>query len=213
MIKKEFLERFRRLQVASISDAVDKLGFRGFMYAGIKPIFKNIKIVGPAVTVKYAPARRTLPPMHAIEAIDTAKPGDVLILAGGDPDVAFFGGLMATASKEKGLEGVVTDGGTRDLREIEEMKFPVFARSVVPSTSVGRYETVASNVRVSCGGVSVNPGDIVVGNDDGVIVVPKESMEKVLEYAEAAEKKEVDETRDLKKGMPLSEVIKKYARI
>ncbi len=183
----EIVEGFRSVTTPSVADAVDRVVHRpGFMSHEIKPVVAG-KVVGPAITVLEGPALETGPPRHALEAIDTALAGSVLVIGTLDPtaarDVAFLGGLMATAAVVRGLGGAVLDGGVRDLEEIRQLGFPVFARSVVPATTVGRYGTLARDLPVPCGGVWVRPGDIIVGDTDGVVVVPQEHAGQVLAVA------------------------------
>lgn len=142
-------------------------------------------------------------------------PGDVIVkgVSVDASDVSVWGGLMATAAKVKGLAGAVLDGGVRDVREIREVGFQVFSKSIVPSTSTGRLTTVKVNVPIICGGVLVNPGDIVVGDDDGVVVIPKERLEEVVEDALEIERIEKEEAEEIKMGKPILDVIKKYDRL
>lgn len=195
-------DRFKKLAVASICDAVDQItGERGFMSHEIKPLFPT-KICGPAVTVLSTPSKEKQPPSMALELVDHADPGSVLVLVmegPGGAEVAAFGGIMCTGAKARGLEATVIDGGTRDLAEIEEMGFPVFAKGIVPSSSVGRYVNVSKNEPVMCGGVMVTPGDLVVGDRDGIVVVPKDRAMEILLLAEDLEAKEMKTMRDVKR--------------
>lgn len=199
--------------VASVSDAIDRVtGKRGFMSHQIRPLFPA-KIAGPAVTVLGRPSTKSVPPTHALEAIDTAPPGSVLVIVMEQgEDVAGIGGLMATAASVRGLEGAILDAGARDVAEIEALNFPVFSKSIIPSTSVGRYETVAKQIPVMAGGVEVRPGDIVVGDRDGVVVVPREKAAEVLKVAQQIdelEKKMVPEIRRLKSILKAVELFRR----
>lgn len=212
---KDLLRELYKIPTASLSDALDAVGVRGFMTHGIKPIIEGVKIVGPAVTVKDVPSKRKAPPILALEAIDRAREGDVFVRAveGDASDVALWGGLMELAAKVKGLAGAVIDGGVRDLVEIKELELPVFARSIVPSTSVGRTEVVDINVPILCGGVLVQPGDVIVGDDDGVIAIPQEKLEQVLKVALQIDELEKKEAEEIRLGKPLVETVRKHARI
>ncbi|KYH30615.1 RraA family protein [Neomoorella mulderi] len=211
---KELVERFRKLATASVSDAVDKVtGERGFMTHEMKPIF-NCKIVGPAVTVKEVFALKNEGPKLALQAIDSAEEGSVLVISAENAkDYALFGGLMGTGAKVNGFEGAVLDGGVRDVNELKELNFPVFSRSIVPSTTLGRIVTVASNIPVACGGVMVHPGDIIVGDTDGVVVVPRAKAEEVLLKAEEIEETERKQTEDIKELKSIVKAVEKWARI
>jgi len=218
-MKSEILKELEKIPTASLSDALDSLGIRGFMDHGIKPRISGVRMVGFAVTVKDALSKRKVAPMEALEAIEKAQEGNVFVRAieGAGEDeasnIALFGGIMALGSKKKGLAGAVINGGARDVIECKELDFQVFSRGVVPSTSVGRTEVVGVNVTVKCGGVTVNPGDIVVGDSDGVVVIPKEKLEIVLKTAKEIDERESRISEELKRGKPLTESVKKHSRI
>ncbi len=212
---KKVLDGLRKTPTASLSDALDQMGVRGFISHEFRPLIQGHKIVGPALTIKHQLCNRVASFIPALEAIDEAKQGTVLVIAGDADlrDVGLFGGLMATASKARGLAGAVLDGGVRDTREIREMGFQVFSRSVIPTTSIGRTELVGVNVPLICGGVTVQPGDIIVGDDDGVVVIPKDRVGEALERALRFDEVEVVEAEELRKGASFVETIKKHARV
>src|SRR5690606_5322182 len=127
------------------------------------------KIVGRARTalVKLAPPSESTPASStkdSVEMIDNAKPGEVGVIVMEDAlDTAVIGGLMATAAKSRGMAGIVADGGVRDMEEMRGLGLTVFSRSISPVTAVGRYKAAGRDIPVTCGGVKVRPGDIVVG--------------------------------------------------
>lgn len=213
----ELIEGFASVAVASVSDAVDKIcGKRGFMDSTIKPRINDKRLCGPAATVLEVATDEVLPPQHVLDLIDEAPAGSVIVIAveGGEPDVALWGGLMTAGAVANGHAGAVLGGGVRDLTEIRrDYGFPIYARDTSPATIVGRYRTVASQVPVCVGGVMVFPGDIIVGDVDGVVVVPKDSAEAVLAMARDIDARELEqaklimETRSLRKGLA------KYGRI
>ena len=212
----DLLKELQKIPTASISDALDRVGVRGFMSNKIKPAFEFQRVVGPAVTIKQIPTHEREIPLRALGAIDSAEPGAVIVIAvegGSADDIALWGGLMGLASKVRGVRAAVLDGGVRDLVEIRELGFPVFARSIVPSTSVGRLKVVGVNAPISCGNVLVKPGDIIVGDWDGVVVIPLERLSKVMEIARQIDETERKEAEELRKGTPFTEVIKKFARV
>jgi len=213
-ITPEIIQAFRSISTASVADALWGLGISGHLGHEIKP-FMKVKIVGPAVTVREEPAAERVPPSHALELIDHSAPGSVIVIAiGGYKDVAVWGGLMTAGAVANGLEGAVLDGGVRDVEEIErDFGFPVFARSLCPATTVGRFKTVAANVPVSVGGVTVNPGDLIVGDRDGVIVVPAAHVEAVLKGAQDIEVREREQTRLIRETRSLLKGLEKYQRI
>jgi len=207
---KEVLEGFKGLDVSLVYDTLwNRFGIDAHL-AGIRPMFefmKNKVYVGTAVTVKEVST--THEPInvvqkrfeetgrsridHALAAIDFAQPGDIIVIDGeGKDDVAIWGDNMAMFAKRKGVSAVVLHGAVRDVSRIRMMEFPVFAKGVSPKGSIYYLESIGFNVPVTCGGVQVRPGDIIVGDEDGVVSVPREYAEKVLEYAlETLEKEKV----------------------
>ncbi|MDQ7850442.1 MAG: RraA family protein [Armatimonadota bacterium] len=211
------LEGFRATSTASVADAVDRVVRRpGFMSHEIKPILPG-RIAGPAVTVLERTALEAQPPRHALTAIDEAPAGSIIVIgledAGGAPEVALWGGLMASAAATRGLGGAVLDGGVRDVEEIRQLGFPVFSRTIVPSTSVGRLVTVAREVPVPCGGVLVNPGDIIVGDSDGVVVVPRAAAAEVLAAATQIEETERRMTARIRASGSILQALQEFGRI
>lgn len=178
----------------NIADAVEEAtGARGFMYHDMKPIFKA-KIVGRAATALLRPVLRTDQrkyPNHALEILDEAPAGSVLVyVLENGLEIAGMGNLMATTAKVRGLEAAVIDGAARDIEEVTRIGFPIFSRAVSPATSVGRYVSVAKQVPVMCAGILVRPGDYVVGDLDGVVVVPQDAAPRVLELLRQYDDKE-----------------------
>lgn len=216
MIDIDILEGFRKVSTASVSDAVDKVtGTRGFMDPEIKPRINDKKIVGPAVTILEIPTNEALPPQHALDAIDESPEGSVIVIGVlGDREVAVWGGLMAAGAEVNGLGGAVLDAGVRDVTEIRrDSGFPVFARHVCPATTVGRFKTISANEPILCGGVRVRPGDLIVGDLDGVVVVPQHSLEAVLRLATEIEEREAEQARLIRQSRSLREGLAKYGRI
>jgi 4-hydroxy-4-methyl-2-oxoglutarate aldolase len=213
-ISLEIIQAFRCITTASVADALWGLGIAGHMCHEIKP-FMKVKIVGPAVTVLEEPTSERVPPSHALELIDHSAPGSVIVICiDGFRDVAVWGGLMTAGAVVNGIEGAVLDGGVRDIEEIErDFGFPVFARSICPATTVGRFKTVAANVPVNVGGVNVNPGDLIIGDRDGVVVVPANLVEAVLKEAQDIENREREQTRLIRETKSLLKGLEKYQRI
>jgi 4-hydroxy-4-methyl-2-oxoglutarate aldolase len=213
-ISPEAIQAFRSITTASVADALWGQGISGHMSHEIKP-FMKVKIVGPAVTVREEPTDERVPPSHALELIDHSAPGSVIVISiDGFRDVAVWGGLMTAGAVVNGMEGAVLDGGVRDVEEIErDFGFPVFARSICPATTVGRFKTVAANEPVIVGGVTVNPGDLIVGDRDGVVVVPAGLVEAVLKEAQEIEFREREQTRLIRETKSLLKGLEKYQRI
>lgn len=216
MTLRELVKGFQAVATASVADSVDKVcGRRGYMDHELKPRINEKRIVGPAVTVLEGPTTEVLPPQHALDLIDSADAGSVMVIAiGGEANVAIWGGLMTAGAYARGLAGAVLDGGVRDVYEIRrDYDFPVIARSVSPGTTLGRFKTLAANVPVTCGGIEVNPGDIIVGDLDGVVVVPRAKAEEVLKMAQDIDKRELEQARLIVEARSLKEGLAKYGRI
>ncbi|WP_046115408.1 RraA family protein [Aquincola tertiaricarbonis] len=213
----DLIEGFKNVAVASVADAVDKVcGKQGYMDASIKPRINDQRICGPAATVLEAATDEFVPPQHALDLIDEVEAGSVIVIsiAGGEPNVAVWGGLMTAGAVANGHAGAVLDGGVRDLTEIRrDYGFPVYARDVSPGTTLGRYKTVAAQVPVEVGGIVVHPGDIVVGDVDGVVVVPKERAPEVLAMAVEIDARELEQARLIIAERSLRKGLAKYGRI
>lgn len=210
---------FKKHTVASVSDAVDQImGKRGFMSHDMRPIVAG-QIVGRAITALVKPAlpdqaTPALATKHSVEMIDNSNPGEVGVIVMEDGlDIAAIGGLMGTAAKARGMAGMICDGGVRDVAELRALGFSVYARSIIPSTAVGRYASVARNIPVECAGVTVNPGDIIVAGEDGVVVVPQEKAAEILKRAEEIDEREIKMVPFIKQFKSLGETIKRFNRI
>jgi len=213
----QLVEGFKKTTVASVSDAVDQVtGQRGFMYHDMRPLFKA-KVVGPAVTALIRPSIKAggpTGPNYSLIAIDEADPGSVVVIVVEEGlDISGIGGLMATGCKARDLAGAVIDGAARDVDEIEEMGFPVFCRSITPATSVGRYVSVGKNIPVQCAGVTVNAGDIIMGEGDGVVVVPREKAAEVLDIAQKIDEKERKMVPMIKELKSILKAVQKFKRL
>ncbi|MEK7408504.1 MAG: RraA family protein [Acidobacteriota bacterium] len=210
---------FKKTTVASVSDAVDQVtGKRGFMSHGMRPMIPG-QVVGRAVTalIRPAPPEKATPALavkHSVEMIDNSKPGEVgVIVMEKGLDVAAIGGLMGTTAKVRGMAGMILDGGVRDLAELRALDLPVYARSVIPSTAVGRYASVARQTPVECAGVTVRPGDLIVAGEDGVVVVPQEKAAEVLKRAQEIDVRETKMVPMIKQHRSLAKVIELFNRI
>lgn len=213
----DMIEAFGQVAIASIADAIDKVcGRRGYMDRSIKPRINDRRICGPAATVLEAATDEFVPPQHALDLIDEAAPGSVIVISieGGEPDVAVWGGLMTAGAVANGHAGAVLDGAVRDLTEIRrDYGFPIYARDVSPATTLGRYRTVASQVPVRVGGVIVHPGDVIVGDVDGVVVVPKAQAAEVLKLAQEIDARELEQAKLIIAERSLRKGLAKYGRI
>jgi regulator of RNase E activity RraA len=216
MTSKEFHEkygkRFARMATTNISDALDKVGMPGSV-GGIRPMYDCPKIIGPAVTIKITAAGMAKSKYHlGVRAIDAASAGDVIVIDNrGDVYNNCWGEILAMGSKMKGINGVIVDGAARDVDACKEFGFPVYARGTVPRTARGRIMEESFNQIVRVGDVQVRPGDIVMADVNGVVVIPIEKVEEVLTAAEGILEKEEAMVDALRKGMPMLEVDQKFA--
>jgi regulator of RNase E activity RraA len=213
------LAGFRKTTVASVADAMDQVvGRRGFMSHDMRPRVEG-KVVGRAATALMRQATpdqatATLSARHSVGMIDNAKPGEVgVIVIENGLDVAGLGGLMGTAAKARGMAGIVIDGGVRDVPEVRAMGLPVYSRSVVPSSSVGRYATLANGIPVNCAGVEVKPGDFIVAGEDGVVAVPQERAMDVLKRALEIDERETKMVPLIKQYRALGKAVEIFNRI
>ncbi|WP_416798130.1 RraA family protein [Ciceribacter azotifigens] len=216
MTLEELITGFREVATASVADAVDKVaGKRGFMDESVKPRINDRKIVGPAVTILEGPSDEFLPPQHALDAIDESPAGSVICISvGEETNVAVWGGLMTAGAVANKHEGAILDGGVRDITEIRrDYDFPVFARTASPGTTLGRFKTLASNVPVQIGSVMVHPGDIIVADIDGVVVVPRAHAEAVLAMSKDIDMRELEQAKLIIQVGSLREGLAKYGRI
>lgn len=212
----ELIARYRKVATASVADAVDKVcGKRGYLDSAVKPRINEKRICGPAATVLEGPTDEFVPPQHALDLIDEVEAGSVICIAtGGLAEFAVWGGLMTAGAVANRHEGAVLDGGVRDLAEIRrDYDFPVFARAVSPGTTLGRFKTLASQVAIEIGGVTINPGDIVIGDIDGVVIVPREKAEAVLVMSEEIDVRELEQAKLIIAEKSLRKGLAKYGRI
>jgi len=222
---KEVVEELRKICTGSFSDTLDDLGIKGYMSHQIRPIYPpERRVVGPAITVRWTPAREPMKcGLDSIKAgliaIDKTKSGDVYVAAiEGQTiedfrDIGLWGDLMALSASIRGMEGAVLDGATRDCDEIKRINFPTFARSISPTTTVRRVEAAGVNVPVICAGVLVNPGDIIVADTDGVVVIPQDIVREVLKKAKEFEEAEKKEREIIRSGKTWEELFKEGVRV
>lgn len=170
----------------------DVLGREQVMDIGIRPLWPSMpRIAGPAFTVRCPPGDNLM--LHA--AIHRAEPGSVIVVEAGDVDYALAGGNVCAVAQRRGVAGFVLDGVIRDLAEVREMRFPVFARGVIPVPGT-KSAVVPLGGQVRCGGVNVNAGDIVVADEEGIVITPHARREQVLRDARAKLAKEAGESLD-----------------
>jgi regulator of RNase E activity RraA len=202
------VERLSALDACTVSDALDALAIKGATL-GIVPQWPCPRIAGRAVTVKLKPQGTEKPTRHlGTEAIETAEPGDVLVMEmAGRTDVPGWGGLLSLAAATKGLAGIVIDGACRDIDDSAAAKFPVFARAVVPITARGRVIQDSVNEEIQFGGVQVHPGDYVVADGSGTIIIPRARAEEVIAKGEEIAAREARMADAVRNGASIVEVM------
>jgi 4-hydroxy-4-methyl-2-oxoglutarate aldolase len=210
MAREPIVERLLKLDTCAVSDGMDRLGLTGATY-GVRPMWPCPKIVGRAVTMKIKPVGLDKPKQHlGTLPIDAAQPGDVIVIDnGGRPDTSCWGGLLALAAKTKEISGVVIDGACRDIDESRDLGFPVYARGAVPMTARGRVMQEAYNQEIEFAGVQVHPGDLVIADGSGVVIIPRSKEEEIVREAEAVAATEARMAEGIRQGMSVLEVLEK----
>lgn len=206
----------RDLYTAVLSDVLDELGYRDqAMPAHIRPLDDEIVMVGRARTGAYREVYTVVPGdnPYALEIalVDDLKAGEIAVLGcGGSTRIAPWGELLSTAARARGAAGCLTDGFVRDIRPIRRMKFPVFHGGIAPLDSKGRGKVAEIDVPIHVAGVAVAPGDLVVGDADGVIVVPRAVEAKALEKAFGKVRGENATRDELERGVKLADVFARH---
>jgi 4-hydroxy-4-methyl-2-oxoglutarate aldolase len=204
----------KRLHPAVIADALDQEGVRNnVMGPGIRPLDRDMSLVGYAVTVEArrvdaVPADETEYYKGELAVVDSLDAGDVLVVstcAG-----PFWGELLATASLARGANGIVADAYTRDCERVIDLGFPTFVAGINAQDSLGRVDVVETRKPVLCGGVEVRTGDLMIGSNDGVAVVPAANASTVIERAEAKVAREGEMRGALREGMPVGRAFATY---
>lgn len=213
----ELISAFRHVEVASVSDALEQItGKKMYMSHRMQPIF-TAKFAGFARTVLLKKDEGNKDPealTGMLQAIDEGSADSVYVMVVEDgEDIAGMGGLMGTAMSARGYAGAVIDGGVRDVAYLRKIGFPVFATGIVPSTSVHHYRFGGAQIALTCNGVPVNPGDIVVADSDGVAVVPKAQAQAVLNVAQQMDYKEHAMYSTIEQLKSIVQAVKKFGRL
>ncbi len=200
-VSKSLIDQFRKIGSATVHEAY---GRKGAVTPAIKPVAKGVRICGPAYTVQCHPKDNLM--LH--KALERAQPGDVIVAdVGNYPEAGYWGGLMATSGMARKLGGLAIDGCIRDSEEIIEMGFPVFCRGFC---ILGTTKAVLGSINhpTLFGGVLVQPGDLILGDDDGMVVVARKDCEAVLEKSIKRTENEVKKAEQLKVGVSSVEINK-----
>jgi regulator of RNase E activity RraA len=204
----ELVDRLDRVYVAVVSDCLDRVGIRANVMAPhIRPLFPS-RMSGYAATVhaivvEAIPSDRALWYAGEIDAVDSQQAGDVMVVS--TCDGSYWGELLATASRARGARGIVADAYTRDTLALQEMGYPTFVAGVSAQDSLGRIDADEIGGTIECGGVTVAHGDLILADHDGIVVVPFDAAEEVLELAEAKVATENVVRDDLARGVSVRE--------
>jgi regulator of RNase E activity RraA len=202
--------RLRRLDVCTVSDALDALGLDGVV-DGLGPLWEGARAAGRAVTMRMAegPPPPGAPKVHlGSAAVESSGPDDVIVIDNdGRGGMGSWGGLLSVAASVRGVAGVVSDGACRDVDEARELGFPVFARGVVARTARQRAHEESWGQPVSLIGTPVHPGDLIIADGSGVIVLAVGDAERIVATAEGIAARESRMQADLRAGTPVSQVL------
>lgn len=190
--------RLASVSTATLAGVLHRRGIRSAFLSGVRPVRAGQRMVGVARTLRYLPMREDLIPVYATranaqrDAVESLQPGEVLVIDARDvPDAGTIGDIYAMRALRLGAVGIVTDGATRDTPALAEIDLPVYHRSAHGSTYRRHHMPVDSQVPIACAGVTVIPGDVLVGDDEGVVVVPRALVDEVA--TEAAEQELAEE--------------------
>lgn len=208
----EFRVRLEALATSNLSDALDRLGIRFGAVAGIVPRWGRTKVVGRAMTIRMTAAGAVPAVAHlGVDAIMASESGDVIVVDNrGDLHHNCWGEILSMAALRKGVSGVVVDGAVRDVDACETFGFAVHARGTVPSTARGRIVQETWNVPVRLGDAPVRPGDVVVGDVNGIVVIPIERLAEVVSAAEDILAKELAMVDALRSGESIADVDRRF---
>jgi regulator of RNase E activity RraA len=205
------LELLKSVSTATISTQLLQRGLRNVFLHGVKPVTRH-RMAGPAFTLRYIPAREDIDTLDVFKdydhpqrkAIEAVPPGHVLVMdCRGKTRGASAGGILATRLQARGAGGLVTDGALRDTPEIQGLGIPVYAQGASPATNLVQHHATDIDVPIGCAEVPVYPGDIMVGDEEGVVCVPQHLAEEVAEAAVQQEKLERFIQYEISHGRPL----------
>ncbi len=202
----ELLTRLSVLPTAALSDVMRRMGRDpNTMHSSMKPVWSGAEVCGPAFTVRTYPGATSGSDL----ALAQAQPGEVIVLAaGGYTEVILWGEIYSAAATQAGIAGTIIDGAARDVPGVREIGYPLFARAITPRGGTADSTQSETQIPVSCAGIAVRPGDLVRGDEVGVVVVPPEIAEEVIEKAEALNRHEERLFELMRGGASLAEAAK-----
>lgn len=184
----EMCERYSKIYTGAISDILDEMGYRNqVLPSSVKGLTPETSVVGRALPVRGEPSASTDPDeifLPILQMLGDCKPHDVIVTQANDRIAAHLGELSATAAQARGAAGAVIHGGARDIDYILKLGFPVFCCHTTPADVLGRWKLTGYNIPIEIGGTTIHPGDFVVGDKDGVVIIPKDISEQILVKAE-----------------------------
>lgn len=194
-----------------VADAQERAGV---MRSYLRPLTTETRFVGPALTVRLEPGNQ----VDCLDALSVAQAGDVIVVdAAGETETSIWGGLMSGLCKMKEVVGAVIDGAMRDTDETRDLGFHIFAKAIVPRSThtpySGRMEPIEINVPIQCAGVLVRPGDLVLGDEIGVVVIPLEDAARVLPLAREQAEKEEQTRVKIREGKTVEQLLAEFGRL
>ena len=215
IVPDEVLETLRTLATPPLANAIDETGAGGVML-GLHAAGPGLRCVGRAVTAREATGPKGSFPVEDFKVghmIDAAGPGDVIVVANGGAPVSTWGGMASYAAKLKGIEGLIVDGGVRDREEIVAFGFPVFSAHMVPTPGKTRIRVEAINEPVVAAGIPVSPGDVIVADGTGVVVLPAARAAEIARLAAGYAADDARAMEEMDRGLSFREALAKFAKI
>lgn len=206
------LELLAGVSTATLTTLLFKRGLRNVFVQGVKPLKKGSRLLGPAYTLRYIPSREDVDPIEVFRdpkhpqrlGVESIPPGCVFVMdCRGDASVASAGSILALRLQVRGAAGIVTDGGLRDATGIAALEMPSYCAGPSAPTNLIRHHAIDLNVPIGCGGVAVYPGDMMLGDDDGVICIPAHLVEELAGEAAEMERYEAFVTTEVARGVPV----------
>jgi regulator of RNase E activity RraA len=212
----ELTRRISSLNTSTLANALENSGLHNQVIAHIKAVSPGFRFTGPAVTVKESVGEHgdyTSEDFAVGTMIDAALAGDVIVVDSGSAECSTWGGMASLAAKLKGVSGLLVDGTVRDLEEMIEFDFPVFARHMIPTTGRLRLKIEEINVPVMIDGVGVASGDIICADGTGAVCIPGARAEEITQIAEKLDRDDAAAVEDLRAGLTFTEAMAKYKGI